>query len=594
MTEDRTGQPARHRGAAPWLAPALTLVVVLGIVLATYLPALSARAQYMDDKFYLGTPLTQHPSWASVKTIFREVLAPTMVNGYYQPLAFVSVMLDFLDPTAAHSLLPFHRTTLLLHLLNVALVVTLLHSLFGNWITAGLLALLYGLHPLNADAVLWIAERKTVLCTCFALSSLLLYLAYARRAEQTGRGDWKRYSASLFMYVCALLSKPTALPVAAVLLVLDYWPLGRRLGRRTLIEKVPFVVVAVLSAVVTVISQVQSGQAGTVEFLKFYYVPLTIAYGVGFYLLKVIWPTGLVSDYLYPKSLGLTNIEVLGSAIITVGIVAAIALSLRRTRAWLAGGLIFFVTILPTLGLIRYTSSIASNRSMYLPMVGMLLPLHWELTGLWQRGAGAVKTWAVRAMVVCVGATLAIASVHATRIYQSHWQDTMTLLRYYLSQQPNDFKLHTRMGNEWIQRGDHRSAIVEFKEAIRLNRRWTENHLNLGRALFTVGDYSEAAQVFATALEQTPSDWRAHMLMGMTRERLENPEGALEEFQTAARLAPKAAVPHFNIANILGRQGKLDAAVAEYQQTLRLEPRYEEARRALNALGATAPEGSRP
>ena len=572
--------------------PALTLIAVLGIVLATYWPALSARAQYMDDKFYIGTPLTQHPSWASVETIFREVLAPSMVNGYYQPLALVSVMLDFLDPTAAHSLLPFHRTTLLLHLLNVALVAALLCSLFRNWITAGLLALLYGLHPLNADAVLWIAERKTVLSTCFALSSLLLYLAYARHAEQTGRGDWKRYGASLFMYVCALLSKPTALPVVAVLLVLDYWPLGRRLGRKTLIEKVPFVVVAVLSAVVTVISQVQSGQGGTVQFVKFYYLPLTIAYGVGFYLLKVIWPTGLVSDYSYPQPLGLTNVEVLGSAIITVGIVAAIALSRRRTRAWLAGGLFFLVTILPTLGLLRYTSSIASNRSMYLPMVGMLLPLHWELTGLWQRGVGAAKTWAVRAMVLCVGAALAIASVYATRSYQSHWQDTMTLLRYYLSQQPNDYKLHTRMGNEWIQRGDHRSAIVEFKEAIRLNWGWTENHLNVGRALFTVGDYSEAAQAFTTALAQTPKDWRAHMLMGMTRERLGNAEGALQEFQAAARIAPQAAMPHYNIAMILGQQGKLNEAVAEYRQTLRLDPRNTEARRALSALGATAPEGS--
>src|ERR1017187_4195416 len=124
------------------------------------------------------------------------------------------------------------------------------------------------------------------------------------------------------MYVCALLSKPTALPVVAVLLVLDYWPLGRRLGRKTLIEKVPFVVVAVLSAVVTVISQVQSGQGGTVQFVKFYYLPLTIAYGVGFYLLKVIWPTGLVSDYSYPPLVRRLNLAVLRGGEITFGVVA--------------------------------------------------------------------------------------------------------------------------------------------------------------------------------------------------------------------------------------------------------------------------------
>jgi tetratricopeptide (TPR) repeat protein len=187
-----------------------------------------------------------------------------------------------------------------------------------------------------------------------------------------------------------------------------------------------------------------------------------------------------------------------------------------------------------------------------------------------------------------------MASAHATRNYESHWQDTMTLLRYYLSQQPSDWRLHTRMGNEWIQRGDHRAAIGEFNEAIRLNWGWTENHLNAGRALFTVGDYAEAAQAFSIALEQTPNDWRAHMLMGMTRQRLVDLEASLQEFQTAARLAPKAAVPHFNIANIFAQQGKVDEAAAEYQETLRLEPRFAEARRALDALGAEAPRVSGP
>jgi tetratricopeptide (TPR) repeat protein len=256
--------------------------------------------------------------------------------------------------------------------------------------------------------------------------------------------------------------------------------------------------------------------------------------------------------------------------------------------------LFFFAMLLPTLGLIRYTSSIATNRSMYLPMVGLLLPLQWAVTSLWQKGVGALRVSAVRVLVVCVGATLAMASVYATRNYESHWKDTLTLLRYYLSQQPNDWRLHTRMGNEWIQLGDHRAAIGEFNEAIRLNRGWTENHLNAGRALFTVGDYAEAAQAISIALEQTPNDWRAHMLMGMTRQRLGLLERALQEFQTASRLAPKAAVPHFNIANIFAQQGKLDEAAAEYQVTLRLEPRFAEARRALDAIGGNRPNEPGP
>jgi tetratricopeptide (TPR) repeat protein len=165
----------------------------------------------------------------------------------------------------------------------------------------------------------------------------------------------------------------------------------------------------------------------------------------------------------------------------------------------------------------------------------------------------------------------------------------LTLLRYYLTQQPNDVKLHTRLGNEWIQRGDYPSAIADFREALRFNSSWAENWLNLGRASFTIGEYAEAKQAFATALQRTPNDWRAHILMGTTLTRQEDLEGALVEFRIAAQLAPTMAAAHFNVANALAQQGKLNEAADEYRPTLRLDPRIEDARRALDAIEARKP-----
>jgi Tfp pilus assembly protein PilF len=576
--------PGDSRWHDGWLVRILMLVAVLGIVLATYWPALFAGATYMDDKFYLG-PLVRHPSWASVKAIFSEVFAPSMVNGYYQPLSLLSMMLDFLAPSSSSSLLPFHRTTLLLHLANVALIALLLYTLFGKWLTAAGLALLYGLHPLNADAVLWIAERKTVLSTCFALSSMLFYIAHAR---QEGRRDWKRYAASLFLYVCAVLSKPTTLPVAVLLPLLDYWPL-QRLNRRALIEKIPFLIVCVVSALVTVISQAKSGEGGHTQFMNPFFLPLAIGYGLGFYLLKLVYPAGLISDYSGPHPFAITNPALLGCVIIAAGFAVAVALSARRTRAWLVGGLFFLIALLPTLGIIRYTSSIAANRSMYLPMVGLLLALGWQLRRWWDRGAFGLKAPLTRAIVVACVLGLATASALATRTYESHWSDSVTLLRYYISEAPNEWKFHTRLGNEWIVRRDYQSAIFEFRQAARLGKTWTENHLNLGRALFTVGQYSEAKESFATALQQTPKDWRAHVLMGTTLGRQEDPDGALREFRTAAELAPTAAAPHFNIANVLAGQGKLDEAAEAYRRTLRLDPRFVDAQRALDSITSQMP-----
>jgi TolA-binding protein len=467
--------------------------------------------------------------------------------------------------------------------------VVLLRRLFSNWLTAGLLGLLYGLHPLNADAVLWIAERKTVLSTCFALCSFIMYVTYARHAEQAGRGHWKRYLASLLMYVCAVLSKPTALPVALILLVLDYWPLERRFNRNILLEKVPFFVVGALFALVTVISQARAGQAGATQVMNPLYLPLVLGYSIGLYLLKMICPVGLVSDYPCPEPFTLMNTDVLIGNLATAGMVAAIVLSVRRTRAWVAGGLFVLIAILPTLGIVRYTSSIAANRSMYLPMLGLLLPLAWGLNRLWNLNVSASRVLAVRLILAGAGASLATGSVVATRSYEAHWRDSVTLLQYYLTQTPAEWKLHTRLGNEWIQLGNYPSAIAEFREAVYLNPHWAENSLNLGRALYTVGNYAEAKRAFAMALQKTPNDWRAHILMGSALRSQNDLEGALDEFRIAAQLAPTKAAPHYNIGSVLAQQGKVDEAIEAYQRTLRLDPRFGEAQKELNALGAKRP-----
>jgi protein O-mannosyl-transferase len=553
------------------------LLAVLGIVWLIYRPALTAGALYMDDDFYLGAHETRHPSWSSVKTIFGEVFTPSVVKGYYQPLALVSIMADFLDPAAATNLRPFHRTSLALHMLNVLLVAVLLYLLFGNWMISCALGLLYGLHPLNADVVLWVAERKAVLSTFFALLSLVFYVLYTRHR------DWKRYGASLLMYVFAVLSKPAAVPLAVLLLVTDYWPL-KRLSWQSVLEKMPFFIVCIVSVVITVISQARSFDAGATAIMKWYYAPFVVAYSVGLYLFKTVWPAGIVYDYPFPQPFSAANPEVALSIMGTVAAIVLIAFSATRTRALLAGGLFFFIAISPALGIVSFTSSVVSNRFMYLPMVGLLMPLAWALNRLWNLERRRLITLGIRIAMVSAGSILAIGSACITRNYESHWRDSQTLLTYYLSKSPHDWKLHTRMGNEWIDRNKYDSAITEFANAIRLHPAWAENHLNLGRALFTMGRFDEAQLAFNAALGLTPNDWRCHVLMGVTLARLDNFETGRKELSIAARLAPKEAEVHYHVAGILAQQGKKDKAIMEYRETLRLNPHYWEARKALDTM----------
>jgi protein O-mannosyl-transferase len=393
--------------------------------------------------------------------------------------------------------------------------------------------------------------------------------------------------------VCGLLSKPTTLPLPALLLVLDYWPL-KRLRRAALLEKVPFFALAGLSAAVTIISQGRAAHVGEAQLMHPLYLPLVMAYCLGFYLSKTVCPTALVSDYPNPEPFGLANGQILAMVAVATVVLVAVVLSVRRTRAWLAGVGFFLLALLPTMGVVRFTLSLAANRSVYFPMLGLLLPLTWGLCRLWKLDVGARKLVAVRTTLAGLGALLVMACSGLTLQYETHWRDTagaegradgtLNLLRYYLTVSPNDWRLHNGLGNEWGDRGDYPSAIVEFHEAVRLHPRWAGNHLSLGRALFMVGRYAEAKRAFANALQRAPGYGRAHLLMGLLLLRERDFGGALAEFRTAAQLDPGQAMAHYHAAEALLRLGRVDEAREAFRRTLQVDPTNVKAQAALHAI----------
>ena len=229
------GEPAGHAEGTPRRPTVVLAALAVGVAVAVMIghwPALSARAlAFDDDKHIFQNVLVQNPGFSSARRIVGEVLEPS-VGGYYKPLSMLSLMLDRAVADQPDDVRPFRRTSLGLHVVNTILVVVLLYQLFGQPWVAALVGLLFGLHPCTVEAIPWTAERKALVSAFFSLWCLVLYVRYARR-----RG-WGFYAAALVMYLCALLSKPTATPVVALLLLLDYWPI-RRLSWRAVWEKLP-------------------------------------------------------------------------------------------------------------------------------------------------------------------------------------------------------------------------------------------------------------------------------------------------------------------------------------------------------------------
>jgi tetratricopeptide (TPR) repeat protein len=578
------GRPHRAGALTPWVLLGVLSAVVAAVVLAAHWPALSAQALSFDDNQYLTeNPLVQNPSRRAAKRFLTEVLEPSTVRGYYQPLAMISLMVDHALGGRVDDLRPFHRTSLCLHVANTLLVVVLMYLLFDRLWMAAVAGLLFGVHPLTVEPIPWVGERKTLLTTFFALWCLILYVRYTRSS------CWKSYAGATAMYVLALLSKPTSTPLPLLMLLLDYWPI-RRLGARAVLEKVPLFAIAFASAVITYISQARTAAVATPAQYSMGVIPLTLCHNILFYACKMIWPTHLSTHYPYPEPFGIGQPMVLVGVVGTCMLIPALLISWRWTRAFLVSWLFFFVAILPTMGVVGFTHSIASDKYAYLPSVGALLLLTWGMSKAWDalgRRPGHVAEQVAMVIIVLI---VAGSEIVATRRCLTHWQDSERHFRHMLALSPNARILHFGLAEALrLKAQSHRSPLVpsEAVEHYRLALREGRDspfgrndlltcsaHNNLGNALAQRGDVDQAMFHWGRVLQLNPGDFNAHNNLGIALAWKGRPDEAIRHYVEALRLRPDLPETHFNLGIELARKGQIDAAIEHYRESLRLNPRF--------------------
>jgi protein O-mannosyl-transferase len=554
---------------------AILLAVVAAMVLVTHWPALSAKAISFDDDQYLTqNPLVLNPSWANAGRFLTEVLKPSTVQGYYQPLSMISLMLDSALGGSAENLRPYHRTSLFLHVANTMLVVVLLYLLCRRPWLAALAGLLFGVHPMTVEPIPWIGERKTLLAAFFALWSLIFYIRYARSQR------WDAYLLSLGFFLLALMSKPTATALPLAMLLLDFWPLCRLSWRRVL-EKAPFLILAAAFAVITAISQ-KHGAKFELPAEQGALRPLFIlAHNIVFYLWKIVWPARLSSHYPIPNPLDLSHPAVQAGVVGSLLLLALLGASLRRTRALATGWLIFFVLIFPTMGVIGFTIVIASDKYAYLPAIGLLIALTWALDRWSATGKRAPRA-AIGLAVLGLG--IAAAEACATHRYYAYWRDTQTLYEHMLSLAPDAAAIHNNLGLELARQGQTQAAMEHYLKAIAKPPGSPEAHNNLAVLLVPQGRLLEAIEQCRLAVQGNPRFPEAHHNLGRTLQALGQLDEAAAEYRAALELRPDYGEAHFNLGTILSQQQRTDEALAQFSLALSAEPRHWAAHNEMAAL----------
>jgi tetratricopeptide (TPR) repeat protein len=576
-------------------------LICLALLLATFAVFWPVRnypfINYDDPEYVIRNNWVQQGL-----TLQGVVWAFTHIWAYnWHPVTWLSHMLDVSlfgsGPSGPHLI------NVLVHSSNAALLFLLLQRLTGALWPGALAAALFAWHPLHVESVAWISERKDVLSVFFGLLSLRSYVIYAQhspkvqtlkpeipepvtlsetsaaeeeetnQSRQASRSRSGHYWLALAFYALSLMSKPMLASLPLLLLLLDYWPLRRRMEllprhralQRLVIEKLPFLGLSAASCLITVFVQARAGAVNTLV-----QMPMGARIGNAFvscarYLAKVVWPAHLVLPYPHP---GYWPLAQSCSAALLVGGLTWVAWSVRKRAPFaLVGWLWFLITVLPVIGLVQVGTQAMADRYMYLPSIGLFVTFAWACRLAVEHGRIPPGVLASLAAAVLVGFAV------RTRGQLHYWQNSEVLFHHTLACDRNNYGALVNHGGALEEQGRYDEALRDYQDALRIYPEAASVLYKMGTIYFYKRDDDMALRYYQQALQARPfAD--AHNGLGVIFKNQGRLDDAMAEYREALRLEPENAEAHNNVANLLVGQGRIDEAVRQYRLAVLDSPRY--------------------
>ncbi|MBW1820008.1 MAG: tetratricopeptide repeat protein, partial [Deltaproteobacteria bacterium] len=464
-----------------YLSEIVISLILVAAGLAVYGQVLSHDFLNLDDDVYITENPYVSQGWHAEG--FTRAFTSDL-HGHWHPLTWLSHMTDAqlfgLNP-GGH-----HLTSLVFHLASTLLLFFLLRRITGAVYRSAAVAALFAFHPLHAETVAWAADRKDILAGFFTLLTLRAYVAYTADRTLT------RYVLALVCFSLALLSKSIAATVPALLLLLDYWPLGRthwmlaetggsgdQSGprdeaslRHLLWEKAGFAVPVILTAIVT-ISAMEGRQVEDRPLSQWWAADALVNYVT--YIRRTLWPTDLT--VLYPYFIHVPLWKIVGAGMILLAISIAAILWARRRPYLIVGWLWYLVMLLPVIGVIRAGPHKIADRYTYLPLIGLFIAGVWGVSEL--AGRRRYRRHGLAVIGAAVIIAVMVGAWHQTR----YWKDSESLFSHAVSIYPQSWLAHNNLGDALAEMGDYEGAVRSFRKANRANPRYARTHYNLGNAL---------------------------------------------------------------------------------------------------------------
>ena len=421
-----------------------------------------------------------------------------------KPLTWVSHMIDchFFGITSGMH----HLSSLLFHIINSVLLMFIFYKMTNAKWKSFLIALLFAAHPMHVESVVWISERKDVLSAFFWMLTILFYLRYAQKP------DFRKYVAVPLCFILALLSKPMVVTLPFVLLILDFWPLGRfeffhlkslqqtklfpyRPWAILIIEKIPLLILAIITSCITIYAQ--KFAIGALETYPIYLRLGNAIVSYVNYIIKMVIPLNLAIFYPYPEAIEAWKI--LSGGLFLSSITFLIVKSTLKTPYLVTGWFWFLGTLIPVIGLVQVGSQSMADRYSYLPYIGLFIMLLWGLDDF------LTKKYSRK--IISILSLIVITCLMFTSYFQTlHWQNNQTLFKHAAEVVDNNWLAFNNLGVELGRRGKIRNAENCFRKAILHNPSYVDAYNNFGTIFALKGNFQEAAFYFQKALHFDPEN----------------------------------------------------------------------------------------
>ncbi len=531
-------------------------VCLTAAVIAVYAPVYKYDFTSFDDNTYvvqnvhIRAGLIQAARWAFTAT----------TAGNWHPLTWLSLAADYqLFKTYAGG---FHIVNVLYHIINTLLLFYLLKYLTNAIWPSAFIAAAFALHPLHVESVAWVAERKDVLSTMFWFLTMLAYVKFVKDKKI------KWYLSAIVLFALGLMSKPMLVTLPAVLLLIDYWPLERKISLRLFVEKIPFFLLSLASCGVTFIVQRDFGSmsfGGTVG-LKTRICNAIISYSV--YLWKMIWPAKLAMLYPHPGN-DLSKYQIVFSTLLLVVILVCI-IFLQKYKFFTIGWLWYFVTLLPAIGLVQVGSQAYADRYTYIPLIGVFMIITFS----------SIQYLSKRNCIFLSMLLLACWAVVSGRQVR-YWQNDETLFTNTLRNTKNNDVILGNYINYLISKNRIDEAAAKTDELLKFKPDSYQAHCNLGIIMIQKNKLDEAENHFALAVKYNPGLAQGYLNLGLVASYKKNTDAAIEYFRQAIEIKPDYMDAYICLAITLNNLNRADEAAEVCRAGLRIEPNNEVLQRQL-------------